>query len=183
MDALSFARPSSVTAAGATAVGTLSLEDDAKMSFSSIETPEAALYRMRMFANYPLPRLIDFMRSVSGQREVKEAFQIDKDVELQRIAIVGFGKMILVVWQAVTSVEGINWVPESTPNADGYSGIRTLVDARRVNEDFKDFCTEQMKTLAMIAAHNLMEERRVGVLEACCEVLTDVLSLYQQGSS
>ena len=117
MDALSFARPPA-SVAGATALGTLSAEDDAKMTYSSIETTEAALYRMRMFANYPLPRLLGYMRSAAGQREVKEAFQIDKDMELQRIAIVGFGKMILVVWNASTDPENIGWLPESTPNVD-----------------------------------------------------------------
>jgi len=164
------------------ALSALSLHEDAQLSFSTIDSLPAARYRVSMLSKWPLARLATFIQSKEGQAEVKEVFQqaavaseLDNGgSEKVCVGVVGFGKLVVATWAFVVSAED-----------SSEAGHKSLTEARKARDDLLHFCVAQLQTLAAAVAADAVpagdtrrRQQRWPVLEACCEVLTDVLDAH-----
>jgi hypothetical protein len=164
------------------ALSALSLHEDAQLSFSTIDSLPAARYRVSMLSKWPLARLATFFQSKEGQAETKEVFQQasvasgldDGGSEKVCVGVVGFGKLVVATWAFVVSAED-----------SSEAGNKSLTEARKARDDLLHFCVAQLQTLAAAVAADAVpagdtrrRQQRWPVLEACCEVLTDVLDAH-----
>ena len=186
---------------GSTNLVALSLQEDATSNtFSTLDTNEAALYRLRYLTNWSMPRLLAYLYSEKGQSEIQEAFQLNEKSDLTRqcIAVVGFGQLLLAGWHTATAVDcgegGIHdYVHDNNPSAaDTGNGMdhhhpssSSLAESRKPKEDFIEFCCNQMRVLGSLALSCACETDTTGVnrlplLEACSEVLSELLMAYSR---
>lgn len=164
------------------ALSALSLHEDAQLSFSTIDSLPAARYRVSMLSKWPLARLATFFQSKEGQAEAKEVFQQasvasgldDGGSEKVCVGVVGFGKLVVATWAFVAAAED-----------SSEAGHKSLAEARKARDDLLYFCVAQLQTLAAAVAAGAVPagdtrrwRQRWPVLEACCEVLTDVLDAH-----
>jgi hypothetical protein len=174
--------PDAAAADGAIlALSALSLHEDAQLSFSTIDSLPAAKYRVSMLSKWPLARLATFFQSKEGQAEAKEVFQQasvasgldDGGSEKVCVGVVGFGKLVVATWAFVAAAED-----------SSEAGHKSLAEACKARDDLLYFCVVQLQTLAAavaagaVPAGDTRRWQRWPVLEACCEVLTDVLDAH-----
>ena len=173
------------TTTGASNLAALSLQEDATTNtFSSLDTNEAAMYRIRFLSNWSMPRLLAFLYSENGQTEIHEAFQLNEKSDLvrQRIAVVGFGHLLIAGLRAATAVDcGEGGVHDYVhdPAVMNLSSS-SLADTHRPKENFMEFCSVQMRVLGSIALSCACDSNatRLPLLEACSEVLCALLMAY-----
>jgi hypothetical protein len=133
--------------------------------FSSLETIQEATHRIRSLSQLPASQLLGYLCTKEGQTEVKDAIQIPV-LSFRRLAVAGFGRILLELWITVTASEltvydiersgdvrgGNDWnIPhdlilslEHTLRDRGSSAT----DVRRMREDFIDFCVDIFKAIA-----------------------------------
>ena len=177
-------QPPALTAVGASNLAALSLQEDATTNtFSSLDTNEAAIYRLRFLSNWSMPRLFAFLYSENGQTEIQEAFQLNEKSDLARqcIGIVGFGQLLLAGWRAATSVDcGEGGVHDYVHDPAGSNPSSSLAESRKPKENFMEFCSVQMRVIGSIALSCACDSdgTRLSLLEACSEVLCELLIAY-----
>lgn len=179
-------QPSAATSAGASNLVALSLQEDATTNtFSSLDTNEAAIYRLRFLSNWSMPRLLAFLYSENGQTEIQEAFQLNEKSDLTRqcIGIVGFGQLLLAGWRVATAVDcgegGVHdYVHDSAASINPTSS--SLAETRKPKENFIEYCSVQMRTIGSIALSCACDSdcTRLPLLEACSEVLCELFKGY-----
>ena len=164
----------------------LSIQEDATTNtFSSLDTTEAAVYRLRFLSNFSMPRLLAFLYSEQGQSEIQEAFHVNEKSDLTRqcIAVVGFGQLLLAGWHAATAVDcGEGGVQDYVHDPAGMSNPSSLAETRKPKEDFMEFCSAQMRILGSLALACACDTNstRLPLLEACSEVLSELLTAYSR---
>ena len=164
----------------------LSLQEDATTNaFSSLDTNEEAVYRLRFLSNWSMPRLLGFLYSEQGQTEIQEAFHLNEKSDLARqcIAVVGFGQLLLTGWHASTAVDcGEGGVHDCVHNPAGMNHSSSLAETHKPKEDFMEFCGVQMRFLGSLALSCACDSdsSRLPLLEACSEVLSELLTVYSR---
>jgi hypothetical protein len=125
--------------------------------FSSLETIQEAIYRIRSLSQLPTGQLLGYLCTKEGQTEVKDAVQIPV-ISFRRLAVAGFGRILLELWVAVAAseltihdIDGSENIPhdlilslEHTLRDRGSSAT----DVRRLREDFVDFCVDIFNAIA-----------------------------------
>lgn len=106
-------------------------------SMSSVENESQAIHRMAVLATLSIQDLILFFYSKEGQVEVKESIVLANE-DLRRVAVVGFGRMLLTAWEAASQCD-----------IESIFRFSSSAEARRMGEDFTDFSCEIIKQFSL----------------------------------
>jgi hypothetical protein len=106
-------------------------------SMSSVENESQAIHRMAVLATLSIQDLILFFYSKEGQVEVKESIVLENE-DLRRVAVVGFGRMLLTAWEAASQCD-----------IESILRFSSSAEARRMGEDFTDFSCEIIKQFSL----------------------------------
>ena len=132
-----------------------------------------------------MPRLLAFLCSENGQSEIQEAFQPNEKADLTRqcIGVVGFGQLLLAGWHAATAVEcGKGGLQDYVHDPACMHPSSSLAETHKPKEAFIEFCGVQMRVLGSLALSCACDSdvSRLPLLEACCEVLSELLMAYSR---
>ena len=103
------------------------------ISMSSVDNLGQAMHRIASLQTISMEDLVVFFHSKEGQSEVKDSFVLDNEV-IRAVAIVGFGKLLLLAWETT-----------SKSNIENILRFSSLSEAIRRKEDFSDFTYDVLK--------------------------------------
>jgi hypothetical protein len=139
------------------------------------ETVEEAVYRVASIQAMSMEDLSVYFYSKEGQSEVKESIVIENEI-VRSIAIVGFGKLLLLAWEN-----------SSKCDIEKFLRFSSLSEARRMKDDFMDFTSEVLGSFASGVVGRATASDPLQLLDdlpSCVGAYSEVLSaLYQQFNS
>ena len=140
------------------------------MSMTSVETVEQAMHRIASLQTLSIEDIVVFFYSKEGQSEVRSSIVLDNEL-IRTIAVIGFGKMILVAWESSMKC-----------NIENLLKFSSLSEAIRMKEDFSDFAFDMMKSFSQGVigkAPAADPQQRLDDSSTCvrgyCESLSDLL--------
>ena len=103
------------------------------MSMTSVENLAQAMHRIALLQTMSTEDLVVFFHSREGQSEVRDSIVLDNEM-IRAVAIVGFGKLLLLVWEST-----------SRSNIETILRFSSLSETIRMKEDFSDFTCDILK--------------------------------------
>ena len=146
------------------------------ISMSSVENLKQAMHRIALLQTMSMEDLVVFFHSKEGQSEVRDSIVLDNEV-IRAVAIVGFGKLLLLAWETT-----------SKSNIENILRFSSLSEAIRGKEDFSDFTYDVLKCFSqgIIGKATAVDpQQQLDDSPMCvrgyCETLSDLL--FQFNSS
>lgn len=140
---------------------------------ASAETPDDAISRIASLQALSVEDLSAFFYSKEGQAEVRGSLVIESEM-IRAIAVVGFGRLLLIVRDLSTSSDLENFLRFSS-----------ISESRRLKEDFADFISDVFKSfscgvIGRAAASDPLQQLddSITCVRAYCEVLSDLFDRY-----
>lgn len=160
----------------------ISSSSDVVSNMTSVETIEQGINRIAILETYSIQDLIKYFYSKKGQSEVKDSIILENE-EIRKIAIIGFGRLLLFSWEM--SYEDID--------IQNILKFSSLAEGRRMKEDYIDFSREIINSFAYSligksTSSNKLQyqnnqfhtpvQENISLLQAYSEVLNDLFHRF-----
>jgi hypothetical protein len=143
------------------------------VSMASAETVDDAISRVASLQALSVEDLSAFFYSKEGQAEVRGSLVMESEM-IRAIAVVGFGRLLLIARDHSTSSDLENFLRFSS-----------ISEARRLKDDFADFISDVFRSfscgvIGRAAASDPLQqlEDSISCVRAYCEVLSDLFDRY-----